>query len=341
MLAVTIDFSSSDSSLQTLTSNTTFTVTGLAAGNTAKLRISTGLGGYSVAWSGVIWHSNNTEPTITTAAQKIAIIEFFSDGQKIYGAYAGTLNYPDVVTGFDAYSYGTPSLWLDATDSSAASMAITGSSITTWKNKGTASASDYSAASGYVSPSLVANVIGTNAAALFDGATTVMASANSTYSHCPAGAPWTLALVFNLNQWVAGTAYDLLTLGTDSGSVPFGMWYRGDNTYEDFYFGSTVLWGSGGGHRFIFSPQMGWNWITIVYNGSGVTTGSNFAVTVNGAAASVVASAGVETLIPNQLGNDGNGIFSGYQMESIVYPTAVSGAALTNLKGALAALISG
>src|ERR1700678_4036181 len=165
---------------------------------------------------------------------------------------------------FNAYNYGTPLLWLDGTDSSAASMTLSGSTITTWKNKGTAAGTDFSAQSGFTSPTLVPDTVGTNSAVLFNGINNVMQSSNLTQTYCPTTSAWTIALLFDGTAFVSGDFYSLASLATGSGmSFPnFGITISNLSGYMDCTIGGEQSGFGGAGNptqlRFEIPSPTGW-----------------------------------------------------------------------------------
>ena len=58
------------------------------AGKSFVLYLRTGGGSYTVTWSTVKW-PGGTAPTLTSAASKMDIYSFFSDGTNWYGATVG------------------------------------------------------------------------------------------------------------------------------------------------------------------------------------------------------------------------------------------------------------
>jgi len=72
----------------TLTGNCTFTMPGTAAahsGRSMTLRLSTGTGGFTAAFTGVKW-PGGVAPTATATASRVDIFCFFSDGTNWYGS---------------------------------------------------------------------------------------------------------------------------------------------------------------------------------------------------------------------------------------------------------------
>jgi hypothetical protein len=70
----------------TLTDNCTFIMPAVSIGQSFKLFLNTGAGNFSASFSGILWY-NSTPPTITTAASKVDILTFISDGAYWYGSY--------------------------------------------------------------------------------------------------------------------------------------------------------------------------------------------------------------------------------------------------------------
>ena len=73
----------------TLTGNCTFTMPSLVAGKSFLLFLNTGAGSFSSTFTSVKW--SGSAPTVTTAASKVDIFTFVSDGTYWYGVY--TQNY--------------------------------------------------------------------------------------------------------------------------------------------------------------------------------------------------------------------------------------------------------
>ena len=59
----------------------------LNAGKSFTLFLNTGSGNYAASFSGVLWNYSSA-PTITTAANKVDILSFISDGTYWYGSYS-------------------------------------------------------------------------------------------------------------------------------------------------------------------------------------------------------------------------------------------------------------
>jgi len=72
----------------TLTGTATITMPTATAGKSFLLKLKTGAGGYTVTWSTVSW-PGGTAPTLTSAASKMDIFSFFSDGTNWYGTTVG------------------------------------------------------------------------------------------------------------------------------------------------------------------------------------------------------------------------------------------------------------
>jgi hypothetical protein len=331
----TISFAGSLSQAVTLNNNAVITLTGIPIGATATLRIYTGTGGYSVTWAaGIVWPSASA-PTITTTANDNDILTFYNDGTNIYGRFSGSQAYPGIPpAGFNAALYGSPKLWLDGNDSTSASMSLTGSTITTWKNKGSVSSSNFTAQATFSAATLASGVYLGNSAASFNGTTQVMQSASLLTNYLPSASAWTVAWLFNLNTYGVGNAYGLGGLLSDAGNAGFVMF--NNNSYKDFTFGNSAI--GFGSYRFTVPSPTGWNVVIIVYNGSGVGTVGNFIVRLNGVVVTPVSSGGYAASYANNIGDEGNGLFSGYIMEEIVYPSALTGSNLSGLETALRAL---
>lgn len=71
----------------TLTNHCAFTMPVGSIGQSFKLFLNTGAGNFSASFSGVLWY-NSVSPTITTAASKVDILSFISDGTYWYGSYS-------------------------------------------------------------------------------------------------------------------------------------------------------------------------------------------------------------------------------------------------------------
>lgn len=84
--AKTIDLTSGTVQTATLTGNCTFTMPTATAGKSFTLLLSTGAGSFTAAFTGVKWPTAGA-PTITTAASKMDLLTFVSDGTNWYGAY--------------------------------------------------------------------------------------------------------------------------------------------------------------------------------------------------------------------------------------------------------------
>jgi len=72
----------------TLTGTATITMPTAVAGKSFLLKLKTGAGGYTVTWTTVKW-PGGTAPTLTSAASKMDIFSFFSDGTNWYGTTVG------------------------------------------------------------------------------------------------------------------------------------------------------------------------------------------------------------------------------------------------------------
>jgi hypothetical protein len=83
----TISLTSGTVQTCTLTGNCTFTMPTATAGKSFSLFLSTGSGSFSSTFTGVRW-ADGTAPTITTAASKVDILSFVSDGSFWYGSYS-------------------------------------------------------------------------------------------------------------------------------------------------------------------------------------------------------------------------------------------------------------
>ena len=89
--AQTINWSTGSSQLSTLTGNVTYTFSNGVAGGAYVLRIATGAGSFTATWPASVKWSGGTAPTITAAASKVDLINFYYDGTTYYGSF--TQNY--------------------------------------------------------------------------------------------------------------------------------------------------------------------------------------------------------------------------------------------------------
>ena len=71
----------------TLTNNCVFTMPATSAGKSFTIFLNTGSGNYTASFTGVLWNYSSA-PTITTAANKVDILSFISDGTYWYGSYS-------------------------------------------------------------------------------------------------------------------------------------------------------------------------------------------------------------------------------------------------------------
>lgn len=69
----------------TLTATCVFTMPTAGLGKSFTMLLKTGLGGFTAAFTGVVWNGVGT-PTITATANKMDILSFVSDGSKWYGS---------------------------------------------------------------------------------------------------------------------------------------------------------------------------------------------------------------------------------------------------------------
>lgn len=240
--------------------------------------------------------------------------------------------------GFNANTYGSPTWWTDGTDSTSASMILSGSSVTTWKNKGSASSSNWTKGTAYnagaTNPTLTANVVNGNSAVSFNGTSDVMISANSTFLFTDPSNPYTLCHLAYPNGSPGGNFWGLMTGNNGVGNYP-GYGYTGVGGYANMYFG-------GGGQytgRYTGSiSEPGWHLFCLIYNGAGGGTAGNYTAYLDGSSITISSSGGVGAGYPGMIASDTNGYFSGYIMQIVVYPAALSGSNLTNLQNALRAL---
>jgi len=86
--SITINLSNGTLQKITLNSNTTITMPAAQAGKSFLLLINSGLGSFTVSWSGVSWPSA-TPPTVTTTASRVDVLSFVSDGTSWFGAIGG------------------------------------------------------------------------------------------------------------------------------------------------------------------------------------------------------------------------------------------------------------
>lgn len=71
----------------TLTGNCTFTMPAVSAGQSFTLLLRTGAGNFTASFTGVRW-AGGTAPTVTTAALRMDLFTFVSDGTNWYGTVA-------------------------------------------------------------------------------------------------------------------------------------------------------------------------------------------------------------------------------------------------------------
>lgn len=71
----------------TLTGNCTFTMPAVGAGKSFTLLLNTGAGSFTGTFTSVKWPAS-TAPTITTAASRLDILTFISDGTDWFGSFA-------------------------------------------------------------------------------------------------------------------------------------------------------------------------------------------------------------------------------------------------------------
>jgi hypothetical protein len=83
--AQTIDISDSTLQTYTLTGNCTFTMPTAEAGRSFTMFLKTGAGSFTATFTGVKF-PDNVAPTISTAANRMDILTFYSDGTNWYGS---------------------------------------------------------------------------------------------------------------------------------------------------------------------------------------------------------------------------------------------------------------
>lgn len=86
--AITINLANGTVQNLTLTGSPTITMPTAVAGKSFIMYLKTGAGSFTVTWSTVKWPAG-TAPTITSAASKMDIFSFFSDGTNWYGTTVG------------------------------------------------------------------------------------------------------------------------------------------------------------------------------------------------------------------------------------------------------------
>lgn len=86
--AITLDLINGTDQVITLTGSATITMPTAVAGKSFLLKLRTGTGSFTVTWATIKW-PGGTAPTITSAASKMDIFSFFSDGTNWYGTTVG------------------------------------------------------------------------------------------------------------------------------------------------------------------------------------------------------------------------------------------------------------
>lgn len=85
--AITLNFNNGPAQLVTLTGNCTITLSNGQAGASYAIRLATGAGSFTVAWTTVTW-SGATAPVVTTTASRYDLINLYCDGTKYYGSFS-------------------------------------------------------------------------------------------------------------------------------------------------------------------------------------------------------------------------------------------------------------
>lgn len=84
----TINWANGSSQFSTLTGSVTYTFTNAVAGGAYVMKIYTGAGSFTATWPGNVKWAGGSAPTITTAAAKYDVINFYYDGTYFFGSYS-------------------------------------------------------------------------------------------------------------------------------------------------------------------------------------------------------------------------------------------------------------
>lgn len=238
---------------------------------------------------------------------------------------------------FNAYRFGNPVLWVDGADSSDESMTFEWPNITTNTNKGIAANTDFSAFVGSVGPLLAGNIFQRNSATAWamGAGNSVLAPNSPAYNFLPSTSPWTLSLLYK--QGSGGAYYEgLAQFMSDATPVAIRTYGTGFNSMLLLFDQSQS---SAGGLISLGAGFTDWNLVTIIYNGCGITKQENFTARVKGVPTPITGSYTYTSPVQGTslIGYDGTTFFSGYQMEVVIYPKALSGPTLVAYEASLMA----